>query len=121
MGAPLALIRELDGNVAQASDIKRAAMLRHLTDLYLVGVEDFSDDDIAAIDDVFVRLVATIEESSRALLSIRIAGIAKAPPKVLRQLACDDAISVASPVLSQSERLDTPTLVECASTKSQNN
>ena len=119
MGAPLALIRELDGNVAQASDIKRAAMLRHLTDLYLVGVEDFSDDDIAAIDDVFVRLVATIEESSRALLSIRIAGIAKAPPKVLRQLACDDAISVASPVLSQSERLDTPTLVECASTKSQ--
>jgi uncharacterized protein (DUF2336 family) len=119
MGAPLALIRELDSTMAQASDIRRAAMLRHLTDLYLVGAEDFSDDEIGVIDDVFVRLVETIEESSRALLAIRIAGIAKAPPKVLRILACDDAIEVASPVLSQSERLDTPTLVACAGTKSQ--
>lgn len=119
MGAPLALIRELDGSIAQASDIKRAAMLRHLTDLYLVGAEDFSDDETALVDEVFVRLVTTIEESSRALLSIRIAGVAKAPPKVLRVLACDDAIEVASPVLSQSERLDTATLVECAGSKSQ--
>ena len=119
MGAPLALIRELDGSIAQASDIKRAAMLRHLTDLYLTGADEFSDDDIAVVDDVFVRLVSTIEESSRALLAIRIAGVPKAPPKILRVLACDDAIEVASPVLSQSERLDTPTLVNCASTKSQ--
>ncbi len=119
MGAPLALIHELDGSIAQASDLKRAAMLRHLTDLYLVGAEEFSDDEIAVVDDVFMRLVATIEQSSRALLSIRLAGAAKAPPKVLRMLACDDAIEVASPVLTQSERLDTPTLVECASSKSQ--
>ncbi len=119
MGAPLALIRELDGSIAQASDLKRAGMLRHLTDLYLVGAEEFSDDEIALVDEVFVRLVTTIEESSRALLSIRIAGVAKAPPKVLRMLACDDAIEVASPVLSQSERLDTATLVECAGSKSQ--
>jgi uncharacterized protein (DUF2336 family) len=119
MSAPLALIRALDNSAAQASDIKRAAMLRHLTDLYLTGAEDFSDDEVALVDDVFVRLVTTIEESSRALLATRIAGIAKAPPKVLRLLACDDAIEVASPILSQSEHLDTPTLVKCASTKSQ--
>jgi uncharacterized protein (DUF2336 family) len=119
MGAPLALIRELDNTIEHASDIRRAAMLRHLTDLYLVGVDEFSDDEIAVVDDVFVRLVATIEESSRALLAIRIAPVAKAPPKVVRILACDDAIEVASPVLSQSERLDTATLVECATTKSQ--
>ena len=119
MGAPLALIRELDSTIEQASDLRRAAMLRHLTDLYLVGAEEFTDDEIAVVDDVFVRLVATIEESSRALLAIRIAGVAKAPPKVLRILACDDAIEVASPVLSQSERIDIETLVECAATKSQ--
>jgi uncharacterized protein (DUF2336 family) len=119
MGAPLALIRELESTVAQASDIKRAAMLRHLTDLYLVGAEEFSDDEIAAVDDVFLRLVGIIEESSRALLAIRIAGVAKAPPGVLRRLACDDAIEVAAPVLSQSECIDIETLVACASTKSQ--
>lgn len=119
MGAPLALIRELDSTIAHASDIRRAAMLRHLTDLYLLGADDFSDEEIDIVDDVFVRLVATIEESSRALLSIRIAGAAKAPPKVLRMLACDDAIEVASPVLSQSEPLDIGTLVACAVGKSQ--
>jgi len=119
MGAPLALIRELDSTISHASDLRRAAMLRHLTDLYLLGAEEFSDDEIDIVDDVFVRLVATIEESSRALLSIRIAGVAKAPPKVLRMLACDDAIEVASPVLSQSEPLDIETLVVCAAGKSQ--
>ena len=119
MGAPLALIRELDSTIAHASDLRRAAMLRHLTDLYLLGAEDFTDEEINIVDDVFVRLVATIEESSRALLSLRIAGLAKAPPKVLRMLASDDAIEVASPVLSQSERLDIDTLVVCAASKSQ--
>ena len=119
MAAPLALIRDLDRSIEQASDIKRGALLRHLTDLYLVGVEDFSEGEIAVVDDVFLRLVSTIEESARALLAIRIAGVAKAPPKVLRVLACDDAIEVASPVLSQSTQIDVETLVECATSKSQ--
>jgi uncharacterized protein (DUF2336 family) len=119
MGAPLALIRELDSSIAHSSDMRRATMLRQLTDLYLIGAEQYADEEISLIDDVFVRLVATIEESSRALLAIRLGPIAKAPPKVVRLLACDDAIDVASPVLTQSEQLDIATLVECAKTKSQ--
>jgi uncharacterized protein (DUF2336 family) len=94
-------------------------MLRHLTDLYLVGGESYSEDEISVIDDVFIRLVATIEESSRALLSIRLAPLAKAPPRIVRRLACDDAIDVASPMLAHSERVDIETLIECARSKSQ--
>lgn len=119
MGAPLALIRELDSSIAHSSDVRRAAMLRQLTDLYLIGAEQYADEEIGLIDDIFMRLVVTIEESSRALLAIRLGPVAKAPPKVVRLLACDDAIDVASPVLTQSEQLDTETLVECAKTKSQ--
>jgi uncharacterized protein (DUF2336 family) len=119
MGAPLALIRELDSKIEHSSADRRALMLRHLTDLFLVGVEQYSADEIALIDETFVRLVETIEESARALLSIRLAPVAKAPPKVLRLLACDDAIDVASAVLTQSEELDDRTLIECAMTKSQ--
>jgi len=78
-----------------------------------------SDDELAVIDDVFMRLVATIEESSRALLAIRLALLAKAPSRVVRRLACDDAIDFASPVLTHSERIDTDTLVQCARNKSQ--
>ena len=119
MGAPLELIHQLDNSIAHSTDERRSAMLRHLTDLFLVGSDAYSDDEVDLIDDVFVRLVATIEESSRALLAIRLGPVPTAPPKVLRLLACDDVIEVASPVLTQAERLDTETLIQCARTKNQ--
>ncbi len=74
---------------------------------------------MALIDDVFVRLVATIEDTARALLAIRLASNSKAPRRILRALACDDAIDVASPVLIHAEQVDDTTLIECAKTKSQ--
>jgi uncharacterized protein (DUF2336 family) len=94
-------------------------MLRHLTDLFLVGSDQYSEEEVDLIDDVSVRLVATIEQSSRALLSLRLGPVPVAPPKILRVLACDDAIEVASPVLAQAEALDIGTLIECARTKNQ--
>src|SRR5262249_6127069 len=119
MGAPLELIQELDSSISHSTDHRRSSMLRHLTGLYLVGSEQYSEDEIDLIDDVFVRLVSTIEQSARALLAIRLAPVMVAPPKILRVLACDDAIEVASPVLTQAARLDIDTLVECARTKNQ--
>ena len=119
MGAPLELIQELDSSISHSTDQRRSTMLRHLTDLYLVGSEQYSEEEIDLIDDVFVRLVSTIEQSARALLSIRLAPVMVAPPKILRVLACDDAIEVASPVLAQAARLDVDTLIECARTKNQ--
>ncbi len=62
MGAPLTLIHELESSISSSSDERRSAMLRHLTDLFLVGSDQYSDAEIDLIDDVFVRLVATIEE-----------------------------------------------------------
>lgn len=119
MGAPLDIIRELDVRVGQMSAERRALTARHLTDLFLVTAGQFSADDIGIIDDIFVRLAETIEESARALLAIRLGPVAGAPPRVLRLLACDNAIDVASPVLRQSEGLDDETLIKCATTKSQ--
>ena len=119
MNAPLAFIHEIDSTIAQSSGDRRAEMARHLTDLFLVNAEQYSDAEIALIDDVFVRLVVTVEESSRALLAIRLGPMSKAPPKILRALACDDTIDVASPILIQSEQLDDSVLIECAMTKSQ--
>jgi uncharacterized protein (DUF2336 family) len=119
MDATLAFIRELDVKVGQLSAERRSLTLRHLTDLFIVGGDQFSSGDIEIIDDIFIRLTETIEESARALLAIRLAPVAKAPPKVLRLLACDNAIDVASPVLRQAEKLDDATLVKCAMSKGQ--
>jgi uncharacterized protein (DUF2336 family) len=119
MGAPLAFIHEIDSTIAQSSGERRATMLRRLTDFFLVSADQYSDDEIDLIDDVFVRLVETIEESSRALLAIRLAPLSKAPPKILHILASDNAIEISSPILIQSERLDDASLIDCAKTKSQ--
>ncbi|HZD92570.1 MAG TPA: DUF2336 domain-containing protein [Pseudolabrys sp.] len=113
------LIHDLHGKIGDISPDRRAATLRHLTDLFLVGAEQFSSDDIALIDDIFVRLLESIDDAARALLAIRLGPASKAPPRVLHRLACDDAIDVASPVLMQSDSLDDATLIECAVTKTQ--
>ena len=119
MNAQISIIHEIDDAIAQSSGDRRAQMARHLTDLFLVNSDKYSEEEIALIDDVFVRLVATIEESSRALLAIRLAPVSKAPPKIIHALARDDAIFVASPVLMYSETLDDLTLIECVKSKSQ--
>ncbi len=94
-------------------------LLRRVTDLFIVGANRYSDEEIAAFDDIIGRLAVEIEISARALLAVRLAPIANAPPKTIRALAFDDSIEVARPILIQSERLDDPTLVENAKNKGQ--
>jgi uncharacterized protein (DUF2336 family) len=119
MGPSQMLIRDLHDRIGEIAPDRQALTLRHLTDLYLVGAAQFSSDDIALVDDMFVRLLETIDEAARALLASRLGPAAKAPPRVLHRLACDDAIEVALPVLTQSQALDDATLIECAVTKTQ--
>ena len=42
MGAPLELIQELDSPISHSTDERRSVMLRHLTDLFLVGSDQYS-------------------------------------------------------------------------------
>jgi uncharacterized protein (DUF2336 family) len=119
MQSELAFFTEVEGAIARSSGARRADMARSLTDLFLANADRFSEDEITLIDDVFVRLVVTIEESSRTLLSALMAPLCKGPPRLLHALACDNAINVASPILTGCEGLDEETLIECAETKSQ--
>jgi uncharacterized protein (DUF2336 family) len=112
MTADLALIHEVVNAVANGAVSQRSEMVRRVTDLFIVGLAQYSDEEVALFDDVFIRLVVQIEISARALLAVRLAPIPKAPPNIIRALAFDDEIDVAGPVLAQSERLDDPTLVE---------
>jgi uncharacterized protein (DUF2336 family) len=114
-----ALINELEQALSEGSAERRVKMLNRITDLFVVGAGQFSDDHIALLDGVFNHLIADIELTARAALASRLAAFANAPPALMRTLAFDDSIDVAGPVLKQSERLDNVTLVENANTKSQ--
>jgi len=117
MNAAISLLSRVEDAIASGSLGRQAEMLRHVTDLFVIGSPQCTDEDVAVFDSVFTRLAAEIETAARALLATRLAPIPNAPPITIRALALDDAIEVAGPVLTQSVRLDDATLVETASTK----
>src|ERR1700720_3463361 len=112
--APTSLLDELQATLAHGTVARRVETLRRVTDLFINGAVDFSDDQIELFDDVFQCLIHHIENSAKALLSNRLAPVDRAPPLTVRALAFDDVIEVAAPVLSQSERLDDEGLIETA-------
>jgi uncharacterized protein (DUF2336 family) len=113
------LLDELQSTLAHGTVARRVETLRRVTDLFINGAVDFSNEQIALFDDVFQCLILHIETSAKALLSNRLAPIDTAPPLTIRTLAFDDVIEVAGPVLSRSERLDDEALIETARNKSQ--
>jgi uncharacterized protein (DUF2336 family) len=117
--APENLLDELQSTLAHGTVARRVETLRRVTDLFINGTVDYSDEQIELFDDVFQCLIQHIEISAKALLANRLAPIDSAPPQTVRTLALDDVIEVAGPVLSLSMRLDDETLIEAARSKSQ--
>jgi uncharacterized protein (DUF2336 family) len=113
------LLDELEATLAHGTVARRVETLRRVTDLFINGVVDYSNEQIGLFDDVFQCLMDHIETSAKALLSNRLAPVDRAPPLIIRALAFDDLIEVAAPVLSKSERLDDEALIETAQNKSQ--
>ena len=109
----------MQSTLAHGTVARRVETLRRVTDLFINGAVDYSDEQVGLFDDVFQCLIHHIETSAKALLSNRLAPIDSAPPQTIRALAFDDLIEVAAPVLSLSERLDDEALIETARTKSQ--
>jgi uncharacterized protein (DUF2336 family) len=117
--SPGSLLDELQSTLAHGTVARRVETLRRVTDLFINGAVDYSDEQVGLFDDVFQCLIDHIETSAKMLLANRIAPIDTAPPLTIRALAFDDIIEVAGPVLSQSTRLDDKTLIENARSKSQ--
>ena len=113
------LLDELQATLTHGTVARRVEALRRVTDLFLGGAVDYSDEQVALFDDVFKCLIDHMEVSARALLANRLARIDNAPRETIRTLAFDDVIEVAGPVLSNSPSLNDDTLIEAARSKSQ--
>jgi len=113
------LIHELEEALRAGSPEKRADTLRRVTDVFLGGVDRFSDEQIEVFDEVLVRLIETIEAKVLHQLSQKLAPLASAPTEAIRRLAWNADINVAGSVLAHSSRLTSSELVEIASTQSQ--
>jgi uncharacterized protein (DUF2336 family) len=113
------LLDELELALANGNAGQRVEILSRITDLFLAGADRYSSEQIDLFDEVIAKLAATIEAKARAKLSIRLANVPNAPPEVIKQLAFDDDIDVARPVLKSSERLQEADLLANANSKSQ--
>lgn len=111
------LLRELEDAVAKGSPESCLRAMWHATDLLIAGT--YSEDQIWTFGEIIGRLAQDIETTARARLSAKLAATSNAPYRLASQLASDDCIDVAWPILSQSERLNTEALVACAREKSQ--
>jgi uncharacterized protein (DUF2336 family) len=113
------LIPELEDVVQHGSAARRTATLQRIAALFVDGASQFNDDHVRLFDDVFSRLIGEVDANARAELSHRLASIGNAPREAVRRLAKDDDITVARPILKQSQRLEEDDLVEIARGKSQ--
>jgi hypothetical protein len=119
MSAQQSLIAELEDAIKSGSADKRVETLRRVTDLFLNDADRLNEAQIGLFDDVLCHLIKRIETKALVELSGHLAPVDNSPIEVIRQLARNDEIAVAGPVLTQSARLTTDDLVEIAGSKSQ--
>ena len=119
MSASTSIIPELEDVIQHGSYARRAETVRRIANLFIDGAPAFNEDHIGLFDDVLCRLVTEIETKARAEMSRTLAPIPNAPGELMRQLAHDDDIAVAGPVIAQSLRLAETDLVNIANTKGQ--
>jgi len=117
MAVATSFLAELDEAVARGNPESCLRALWHAADILIAGT--YSEEQIWTFGEVIGRLAQEIETSARAKLAGKLACSRNAPFALTRQMASDDCIDVAWPILSQSERLDIETLIACAKGKSQ--
>lgn len=111
------LIAELETAVQCGSVDKRIATMQRITDLFFNSADQLNDEQIGLFDTVLMQIVKLVETKALAELSQRFARVRNAPVGVVQHFARHDDISVAGPVLSKSERLNTSDLIEIAKKK----
>ena len=97
------LLVEIEGTFASGSAVRKAEILRRVTDLFLAGVNNYSDEQVDLFDGVIFRLAERIETKARAELANRLAPVENAPTATVRRLARDESIEVAAPDLDPIE------------------
>lgn len=128
LNAERSIVAEIEAAISTGTEEKHLETIRRVTDLFLLSAGSFSGEQIELFDHVLERLIKTIELRAIADVSARIAlaetsaqlaGIAQAPPNVIRRFANHGEISIAGPVLTESPRLSPEDLVDLAKTKSE--
>ena len=119
MTAATSLIPGLDEIVRGDDPKRRADAARRIADLFLQGAANFRAEHVDLFDGVLIGLVPHTEIAARADLAERLSLLANAPRGLVGQLAREDEIAIAGPLLRRSPVIDEQALIEIARSKGQ--
>src|SRR6478752_749393 len=108
------LVHDVETAIASGEGSKRADTLRQLTTLFIQQSPHLAEDHVNVFDEVLSRIANKIEFRARVELAERLADVGNAPLRTVRDLALDDDIEIARPILVRSTRLREDDLVEVA-------
>jgi uncharacterized protein (DUF2336 family) len=113
------LLPGLDEIVRGGDPKRRADAARRISELFLQGAATFRADHVDLFDGVLTSLVPHTEFAARADLAERLSLLANAPRGLVGQLAHEDEIAIAGPLLRRSPVIDEQVLIEIAAAKGQ--
>ncbi len=119
MTVATSLIPGLDEIVKRGDPRRRNEVARAISELFFQGAANLTADHVDLFDNLLIDLIPHAELSARIDLAERFSQFANAPRHLVGQLARENEIMVASPVLRRSPVLDEAALVEIARLKGQ--
>jgi uncharacterized protein (DUF2336 family) len=119
MTVATSLIPGLDEIVRYGDPKRRAEAARRIAELFLEAAATLRPDHVELFDGALIGLVPHTEAAARADLAERLSILANAPRALVGQLAREDEILIAGPLLRRSPVIDQAALVEIARLKGQ--
>ena len=119
MTAATSLIPGLDEIVRHGDPKRLAEAARGISEMFLQGAAGFRPDHVDLFDGILTELVPHSEMAARAALAERLSLLGNAPRALVGQLAREDEISIAGPLLRRSPVIDDNALIEIARIRGQ--
>lgn len=119
MTAAIPEIPGLDEIIRNGDPQRLAEVSRRITELFLQGAANLRPDHVDLFDGILINLVPHTEIAARTDLAERLSLLGNAPRALVGQLAREDEILIAGPLLRRSPVIDEAALVEIAGLKGQ--
>ncbi|HHS89064.1 MAG TPA: DUF2336 domain-containing protein [Rhodobacteraceae bacterium] len=113
------ILAELDAAIQSADEARRSGLVQRFTRQLREQIDSLDEEKIGVYDEIIYNLARNIELPSRVELAEALADIVRAPVRTIRDLAFDDQIEVAGPVIRRSGRLSKEDTVRLAREKGQ--
>lgn len=119
MALATSLVPGLDELVRGDDPNRRADAARRIAELFFEGASRFRPEHVEFFDGILIGLVPRTDLNIRTGIAEQMASLANAPRNLVGQLAREDEIVIAGPLLRRSPVIDEKVLIEIAREKGQ--